>query len=88
MKNFNLIVIKRQDSRFYSKKLINLNIDKATAHLYTLSMIKFVLGGITMENLFDFVEKVVGVANSATPMAVAVLALLVALSVTWLKRRD
>jgi len=41
-----------------------------------------------MENLFDFVEKVVGVANSATPMAVAVLALLVALSVTWLKRRD
>ncbi len=41
-----------------------------------------------MEKLIDIIGKVVGTANSATPMAVAVLALLVALSVIWVKRRD
>ena len=41
-----------------------------------------------MKELIDFIGKVVGAANSATPMAVAVLSLLVALSVIWVKRRD
>lgn len=41
-----------------------------------------------MENFIDFFEQIIGIANTATPMALAVLALLVALSVAWTKRRD
>lgn len=38
-----------------------------------------------MEKLTDFVCKIITTANTSTPMAVAILALLVALSVIWLK---
>jgi len=38
-----------------------------------------------MKELVDFVCKIITICSEATPMAVAVLALLVALSVVWLK---
>lgn len=38
-----------------------------------------------MKELEEFICRIIAIANTSTPMAVAILALLVALSVIWLK---
>ena len=51
-------------------------------------MMQLFAGGMLVEKLIEFMEKIIGIANTAAPMTVAVLALLVALPVVWTKRRD